>query len=432
MIDEIVKRVNTSGALGRLRDGLNQQAGKATGKVTGEIEKLLGTGLEQSTDLTDDYIEAKRRLRFPIDNANEYRAFIRFQLKGLIPEDPGATKKVEKQKKAASLESKAVEDQDGEKDFVDEVVDQFNAAKEGVEEAFDKFAAGLKKQFTDAEEDLAGEKSDALGATAGDLSLKSKEKLGTYVDLYLPAGVSIADGVQVENVDLGRAGGTVANMDANKINALSAAGSGFEAFTKSVQDGLTGAATSAGGDIAKVGAVQLLSMMPGADKVVGGAKSALGVTTHPNTRAIFRSVNLRAYSFSFKLIPTSAAESNEIVKIIHFFRTQLYPEVIKVAPLQDPMQGGAAISIPIGYRFPNTFIPRIMYRHRQEDPKNGFYGRDMYGITKYKEAYLTNFTATYNPTSMGMIRGGRFQEVDITLSFQEQVALSKADIYAGY
>jgi len=41
MIDEIVKRVNTSGALGRLRDGLNQQAGKATGKVTGEIEKLL-------------------------------------------------------------------------------------------------------------------------------------------------------------------------------------------------------------------------------------------------------------------------------------------------------------------------------------------------------------------------------------------------------
>ncbi len=58
----------------------------------------------------------------------------------------------------------------------------------------------------------------------------------------------------------------------------------------------------------------------------------------------------------------------------------------------------------------------------------GRFGNDMFGITKYLPAYLTNFTATYNPSSMGYIKGGRFQEIDISLSFAEQETLDKRKV----
>ena len=39
------------------------------------------------------------------------------------------------------------------------------------------------------------------------------------------------------------------------------------------------------------------------------------VSVNPNTRAVFNTVNLRAFSFTFKMIPNSAQEAQEIQKI---------------------------------------------------------------------------------------------------------------------
>ena len=59
-------------------------------------------------------------------------------------------------------------------------------------------------------------------------------------------------------------------------------------------------------------------------------KQASGVTLNPNTRSLFKSVALREFAFQFKFIPLSKQEHDTVIKIIDFFRQNLYPENIKL------------------------------------------------------------------------------------------------------
>ena len=59
-------------------------------------------------------------------------------------------------------------------------------------------------------------------------------------------------------------------------------------------------------------------------------KQASGVTLNPNTRSLFKSVALREFAFQFKFIPLSKQEHDTVIKIINFFRQNLYPENIKL------------------------------------------------------------------------------------------------------
>jgi hypothetical protein len=414
-INEILDRVNTQGALNRLRDNVQAIGNKAAGGVTGEIEALLGTGLTQN--VSDQVFTEKEQLRFPLDNADEYRAFVRFQIRGHAPEPPIEAQKEFDAKRAAALEAQS------KKGLDDTISEAFTSITDGFEDLTNKAKEVMDKISSFGEEDAA-EVAAAENMQQKSHVLERQEfqkkqfQLGTYVDLYLPAGISIADGVNIENVDLGRMGEAARQSAAARGSVMGATAEGLEQLGKSFGEALSGAANPT---VGKLAAVQLLGALPGADAMTGGVKSALGVTTNPNTRALFKSVNMRTFNFAFKLIPTSEAETLEIHKIIKFFREQLYPETITFGH-DDYGQ------LPIGYRFPNTFQASIRYRQKKSDQPMGRFGNDMFGITKYLPAYLTNFTATYNPSSMGYIKGGRFQEIDISLSFAEQETLDKRKV----
>lgn len=223
---------------------------------------------------------------------------------------------------------------------------------------------------------------------------------GRRVSLYMPVGLQYRDNVQYDNMDLGGMG---ASAEAGLKSGAGAISAMVDNFKSTISSGLSGAANS---NVAKVATVRLTSALP--DEVSGAFRSAAGVTTNPNTRVLFKSVGLREFSFAFKFIATSAAEAEEIKEIIKLFRTELYPENINLN-----LPGGNTVSI--GYRFPNKFQITVEYD-----------GEEV--ATRIKPCYLRDVGVTYNNTAMAMHSDGNFQEIEMTLSFQESRTLNRKDV----
>ena len=226
---------------------------------------------------------------------------------------------------------------------------------------------------------------------------------GNTCTLFMPQALQINDGVSYENASLGAFGGGIegalnSGTDGLANAAAKGVGQGINDFVKLV----SGAATQ---DNARIAAARFA---PGAS--IGGAvRSSLQVAPNPNSRTLFQSVGIREFSFTFKLIPKSFDESNEITKIIRFFRTELYPETMR--------EGG----IDLAYKFPNKIKVKLLYNDIE-------YKED---ALSFELMYIKTFNAVYNPTQSSFFQGGRFSEVDISLTMAEDRALDKKDVDVG-
>ena len=225
---------------------------------------------------------------------------------------------------------------------------------------------------------------------------------GDRCSIYLPQSIQIQDGVQIENVDLGVFG---ASLEAG----IKAGTSPIEAAISAAGDTFSSMADFFRGNLSQDAARAAASRLAGVagDTNASAVRSALQTTPAPNTRAIFKSVNIREFSFTFNMLPKTRQEAQEIENIIKFFRSELYPETIDVG------------NIPVAYKFPNKFAISIQYG-----------GKEV--ATKILNSYLRNFQSNYNPSAMSFYEGGYFQETQITMSFVEARTLDKKDIEGGY
>jgi hypothetical protein len=219
------------------------------------------------------------------------------------------------------------------------------------------------------------------------------------VSLYLPQAVQINDAASYSNVDLGIMGAGGAAAMAEGANLIPALIEGAGQSAASIIDAIMGRAPNSP-DLAKLAVNRAAKFLPG-EGMRGAVASATRVSVNPNTRALFKSVPLREFTFTFKMIPTSKKETEQIKGIIKFFRENLYPEVIDM--------GG----IPAGFKFPHVFEISLKYAKNKEL------------ATKILPSYIRSFAATYNASGMGFLEGGDFSEVDITMSFIESGTLHK-------
>lgn len=227
------------------------------------------------------------------------------------------------------------------------------------------------------------------------------------VVLYLPANIPIQDNVNYEAFELGAIGAT----------GLAGAQAG-QGIVGSIQRGLEQAAGSAidlmRGNIgnqttARLAATRLAQY--GGSVAGGVSRAALAATVNPNSINLFKSVQLREFSFTFKMIANSAREAEEIDQIVTFFRATMYPETINVGP-DD-------LNVPIGYEFPDKFQIEMRY--------NG----ERVGV-RILNSVLRSVQTVLNPSSMSWHKDGKPSEVDITLNFGEERTLNRNDIFEGY
>ena len=219
--------------------------------------------------------------------------------------------------------------------------------------------------------------------------------------MYLPSGVQVQDGVQFDNVDFGIRGASAFTGAENVSDVVGRVMDPFGEINR-----LTDAMRASPNKSEMMNAAAS-AIAQRAGTVTGAVvSSALQTTTNPNTRAVFKQVPLREFTFSFKMLPQSQKEAQEIEKIIQFFREEIYPETY------------SALDTPVAYKFPNKFVTNISYDEKDV------------GIT-ILPAYLRNMSTTYNGTSQSFYRDGRFSEIDLTLTLVESRTLSKQDIQNG-
>ena len=266
----------------------------------------------------------------------------------------------------------------------------------------------LAKSAIDAVGGNKEEKQKAVEEAEGTLKnfpitgLKEPIPSNRQVSIFLPLALAFRDNVAYDNMDIGGMGAAAQMGLQGGTGALSEM---INAGAKTLASGLTG---SGGADMAKLGAVKLASKLP--DELAGAFKAAGRVTSNPNTRVLFKQVNLREFAFTFKFLPTSQKEAEEVKEIIKLFRTELYPEDITL-----PV---GTSSISIGYKFPNRFQIEVLYDGE-------------YVANKIKPVYLRDVNINYNSTAMAFHSDGNFNEIEMSLSFQESRTLNRKDVETG-
>ena len=234
------------------------------------------------------------------------------------------------------------------------------------------------------------------------------------VDMYFPLSMQFNDNALYDNADLNSLGATSEALIQSGASALSSVIGAASQGVGSIFDAITGNKQLTETAL-RVGAARAIDL---GSFLNSGVANALRLTNrtviNPNTRALFRGVNLREFTFQFKMIAESQQEAAIVEQIVKHFRTQMYPDTY-------PVNIGNNVSADLGFAFPNVFEITFKY-------KNGINER----IPKIHFCYLRNVSTTINPTGGTFRRDGQPNEIDLTLAFVEYRTLNKKDIKAGY
>ena len=229
------------------------------------------------------------------------------------------------------------------------------------------------------------------------------------VTLYLPQSIQYNDILTYEALPLGAIGAIGQAGIRSGQDAASALYSGGKEAVTSMIDLITGKSTDQ--RAARLAAGRLAEALPIGSAGAGAVQSGFGVTVNPNTINLFRSVSLREFNFTFKLIASSLREAEAIRDIIKFFRISAYPDTINFDT--------EGLNVPIGYEFPDKFQIEMRYNNNN------------IGL-QILPSILRAVQVTYNPSSMGWHKEGHASEVDLTLAFGEERTLNRKDIHDGY
>ena len=232
-------------------------------------------------------------------------------------------------------------------------------------------------------------------------SIPARVGSGRKATMYLPSTLQFQDNIEYTNVDLGIIGSAAAKAlgdpNASGKTILDAIKNNITPDFASIQEAFNVGLKSEG---AQVAALRLSSKL--SPEVQGAIETTTGIALNPNRRSTLRGIGVRQFRFTFKMIPTSQVEAEEVKQIVQFFREEMYP---------DTSDEGLNAAL----RFPSKFNIKMFYDNKRV-------------ATKILPSFLANVDVVYNATGMAFHKDGNFQETDISLSFVEERALTKRDI----
>lgn len=321
---------------------------------------------------------AKQRLRYPLEDQDDYKGRISFTAK---------------QEKGATIQSQLVD-----KLLNPTINNPVTSPDQAVGTTADQETRNAKKT----------EQENIRAAIKG-LDLPPQEKLPDYIGdsrkcvLYLPNTIQFQDAVSYSNIDLGLLGGvaeSAINSGATGREALGAlANAASSIFTA---DGLVDAFNSGlQSQGAQVAALRLARRLN--TEVAGAITTTTGIALNPNKRAALQGPNLRTFRFTFKMIPTTHEEAEEIKAIVQFFREEMHPENVR------------ELGINSALRYPSKFFIKMTYNGKKV-------------AHNILPSFLTDVNVVYNASGMSFHKDGNFQETDLSLAFTEERTLNKRDV----
>lgn len=330
-----------------------------------------------------------RTHRFPVEKSEDYKGTITFRpVRYTPPEVSGSAFSSLRRRGGNGALSQLLNGEEG--SVVSAAIEGFQEGRTGT---YDEIPASLDRTPTDTDPVVTGSNT-TVDRSRG-------------VVLYLPANIIVNDVVSYEQFDLGAIGAIgLSGVQAGQ-GAVSALARGVGQATGSLVSLLSGDVADQRG--ARLAAARLAEQ--GGSTTSGVVRSGLATTLNPNSINLFKSVQLREFSFTFKMIANSPREADEIENIVRFFRATMYPDTIDFDP--------TGLNVPIGYEFPDKFQIEMRYNGEQV------------GV-RILNSVLRSVQTNYNPQSMSWHKDGKPSEVDITLNFGEERTLNRNDVLAGY
>ena len=126
---------------------------------------------------------------------------------------------------------------------------------------------------------------------------------------------------------------------------------------------------------------------------------------NPTTEMVFKSVETRTFSFTYRFAPKSITEANNVLSIIQQFKYHMHPEFTD--------------EVGFLYIYPSEFD--IVYYNNGIENKN---------IHKQTSSVLTAMDVNYNAGAVGFstFANGMPNQIEITLAFKELAKLNKSNI----
>ena len=203
-----------------------------------------------------------------------------------------------------------------------------------------------------------------------------------------PSGLQFGDSGDYGSTDLGKMAGAVDAL--GKGSSVSEIGSRIASEIKSIN--------------AKQAASLAMSSLP--DKYADAGALITQQVTNPNTNTTFNKNGVRTFTYAFKMIARSSAESNLIREIQSKFRKFIYAS-----------RGGEASTITLEY--PPVWT--IKFMNMDSGTENIF-------IPRIYSCYCTSVNSNFNANGNIYFSDNAPLEVDLEISFTETRALNRFDI----
>ena len=229
-------------------------------------------------------------------------------------------------------------------------------------------------------------------------------RLETAIAMYMPPSVNVSYAANYVDTEIGAfsVGAGAAIKEFNRTGKLAA---GARSFLDTVPD-----------ELKNVAARQILgaigSIIPGTQGLEEVAGMATGQIIADRMELAFKGLPKRGFQYTFKMIPKSEQEAEEIRKIVFTFKANMLPEV---------KEGTAGRGMIV----PNTFDIRYMYMNTDND-----------FLHKISTCVLESMNVTYG--------GDRYRtfpdagdgtppvETTMTLNFKELELITKERVYEGF
>ena len=229
-------------------------------------------------------------------------------------------------------------------------------------------------------------------------------RLETAIPMYMPPSVNVSYAANYIDSEIGAfsVGAGAAIREFNRTGKLAA---GARSFLDTVPD-----------ELKNVAARQILgaigSIIPGTQGLEEVAGMATGQIIADRMELAFKGLPKRGFQYTFKMIPKSEQEAEEIRKIVFTFKANMLPEI---------REGTAGRGMIV----PNTFDIRYMYMNRDND-----------FLHKISTCVLESMNVTYG--------GDRYRtfpdagdgtppvETTMTLNFKELELITKERVYEGF
>jgi len=232
-------------------------------------------------------------------------------------------------------------------------------------------------------------------------------RMDTAITLYMPQMVAASYGAQYQDEAVGDLAAAGANMYNEIMNsdkaALDVVNNGLKKFGDDLGDGLINVALST------------LSIIPG----IEGAKDVFfaqrGYIKAPKMELFFKGIGKRKFSYTFKMVPKSHEEMQEVRNIVASFKLNMLPEFV------DGDRSSRRLTVP------NTFDIQYMYNGAENEylHKISTCVLETMDVKYSGEGKYQTFTAVEGEGAPPMV-------TELTLNFQEMEIMTKERVAEGF